>query len=144
MSLYLSPESVLGWCMAIGGTLLRVWCYKTLAKAFTFEPSVKEGHELVRSGPYKYVRHPSYTGYYILMVGAALLTYGRGSWWASVGFGLGVWRVLAMAHISWQMILASSFWGRCDLEDRVLHDHFQEQWEQWAHDVPCKVIPGVI
>ncbi|KAI0337428.1 hypothetical protein BDW22DRAFT_1364051 [Trametopsis cervina] len=144
LNLFISPESVVGCGLAVGGALLRMWCYRTLAKAFTFELSVKDGHKLVQSGPYAYVRHPSYTGYYALMIGAAMLTYGRGSWWGQVGFSFGVWRCLAMAHVGWQVLLMSSFWGRCDLEDQVLKEHFKGEWVKWAKNVPYRLIPGVL
>ncbi|KAI0086890.1 hypothetical protein BDY19DRAFT_865891, partial [Irpex rosettiformis] len=144
MSLFISPEAIVGWALAVGGTLLRVWCYKTLAKAFTFELSVKDGHKLVRSGPYAFVRHPSYTGYYALMIGAAMCTYGRGSWWAQVGFHVGAWRFLAAAHLVWESVLLASFWGRCTLEDKVLHEHFKEEWESWEKEVPYRMVPGVV
>lgn len=144
LSLSIPPVAVLGWALGVSGTLLRVWCYRTLAKAFTFELSVKEGHKLVRSGPYAFVRHPSYTGYYALMVGAAIFTYGRGGWWAQIGFHLGGWPILAGAHLLWQSVLMASFWGRCGLEDKVLHAHFKEEWETWEKEVPYRLIPGVI
>ncbi|KAI0685343.1 hypothetical protein BC835DRAFT_1290393 [Cytidiella melzeri] len=144
MSLYISPEGFIGWCLAVSGALLRVWCYKTLSKAFTFELSVKQGHKLIRNGPYAYARHPSYTGFYSLMVGASLFTYGRGSWWAQVGFGLGAWPVLAVSHLVWQSVLMVSFWGRCELEDKVLREHFKEEWETWAKEVPYRLVPGVV
>ena len=33
---------------------------------------LREGHELIRSGPYRYVRHPIYTGILLAMVGTFL------------------------------------------------------------------------
>jgi protein-S-isoprenylcysteine O-methyltransferase Ste14 len=34
--------------------------------------SLRQGHELVTSGPYTYVRHPIYTGIMLAMIGSAL------------------------------------------------------------------------
>ena len=78
------------------------------------------------------------------MIGAAMLTYGRGSWWSQVGFHLGAWPVLAASHIIWQSVLMSSFYGRCSLEDKVLHSHFKEEWETWEKEVPYSLVPGVL
>ena len=140
---YIPPEAIIGWSITIFGTLLRVRCYKTLAKAFTFELSLKEDHKLIRHGPYAYVRHPSYTGLYAVIIGSALLTYGRGSWWWQVGFSLGAWKYLAIVHIVWEVAMMRVFLGRTRLEDRVLHDHFKEEWEQWEREVPCRLVPGI-
>ncbi|KAI0094106.1 hypothetical protein BDY19DRAFT_989609 [Irpex rosettiformis] len=141
--LSIPPEAIVGWILTILGTLLRVWCYKALAKAFTFELSLKEDHKLIRSGPYAYIRHPSYTGLYAVIIGSAMLTYGRGSWWWQVGFGLGSWRYLAVIHLVWEAMMMHVFLGRTKLEDKVLRDHFKEEWEQWERNVPCRLVPRV-
>ena len=45
----------------ISGGLLRLHCYRTLGRFFTFDVSIHEGHQLVTTGSYSIVRHPSYT-----------------------------------------------------------------------------------
>ena len=35
--------------------------------------SLKEGHELVTTGPYRYIRHPIYTGILLAILGSALV-----------------------------------------------------------------------
>ncbi|EJU01004.1 hypothetical protein DACRYDRAFT_22829 [Dacryopinax primogenitus] len=49
---------LLGWI----GTELRAWCYKALGQYFTFHLAVQENQTLVTTGPYTYLRHPSYLG----------------------------------------------------------------------------------
>jgi protein-S-isoprenylcysteine O-methyltransferase Ste14 len=58
--------------MIVGG-LGRIWCYKTLGKFFTFELTIRNSHKLIKSGPYAYVRHPSYTLVLILVIGMLLV-----------------------------------------------------------------------
>lgn len=41
---------------------LRWWAMATLGRFFTVRVSTFEDHEVVRTGPYKILRHPSYTG----------------------------------------------------------------------------------
>ena len=45
-----------------------------LGRNWSGEPSLKEGHELVTSGPYRIVRHPIYTGVIAAVLGSALAT----------------------------------------------------------------------
>ena len=47
--------------------------------------TVKEGHTLIRSGPYRLVRHPIYSGILLALAGTALII---GEWRALAGFAL--------------------------------------------------------
>ena len=61
-SFYLSPIYILGSFLLYAGTILRVFCYHTLGRHFTFELAFKKDHKLITNGPYAFVRHPSYLG----------------------------------------------------------------------------------
>jgi protein-S-isoprenylcysteine O-methyltransferase len=61
-----------GLFIMIAGQLLRWWSVATLGRLFTVNVAITEGHELVDSGPYHYVRHPSYTAILLFHLGAAL------------------------------------------------------------------------
>lgn len=41
---------------------LRVWAIVTLGRLFKFVVVIQDGHRVVTSGPYRLLRHPSYTG----------------------------------------------------------------------------------
>ena len=69
----LTPISVLGYILMITGSLGRVWCYRTLGVFFTFELAIRSFHKLIKTGPYSYVRHPSYTFVCILTIGLWLV-----------------------------------------------------------------------
>ena len=45
--------------------------------------TLRQGHELVTTGPYRYVRHPIYAGILLAMLGSALAI---GLWWLAVFF----------------------------------------------------------
>ena len=51
---------------------LRLWSVRTLGRFFTMEIGIREGHELVERGPYRVLRHPSYTGYLLILAGIAV------------------------------------------------------------------------
>ncbi|CAF1468497.1 unnamed protein product [Rotaria magnacalcarata] len=69
----LIPISVMGYMLMIIGGLGRIWCYKTLGVFFTFELAIRSSHKLIKTGPYSYVRHPSYTFACILTIGLWLV-----------------------------------------------------------------------
>jgi protein-S-isoprenylcysteine O-methyltransferase Ste14 len=62
---------VAGVALMICGAAFRLWAMFTLGRRFTFRVEIQHDHRIVTSGPYRYLRHPSYTG---LLVG--LLGYG--------------------------------------------------------------------
>lgn len=60
-------------CALIGsGLALRVWAIQVLARWFTVDVTIQPDHQLVRSGPYRWLRHPSYTGALLAFYGLAL------------------------------------------------------------------------
>ncbi|MFL5892129.1 MAG: methyltransferase family protein [Solirubrobacterales bacterium] len=71
------------WPIAVGvpvfalGLGLRAWAFHVLGRFFKFTVVVQPGHEVVDTGPYRVIRHPSYTG---------LLTAELG-----LGIALGTW-----------------------------------------------------
>ena len=66
---------LLGWIAAFISVLgigFAISARYHLGRNWSGVPSVKEGHELVTSGPYKLVRHPIYTGILLAALGSAL------------------------------------------------------------------------
>ena len=54
------------------GLLLRWWAIITLGRFFTVDVTIEKDHELVERGPFRIVRHPTYTGVLLAFVGLAL------------------------------------------------------------------------
>ena len=54
------------------GLAIRTWAVCTLGKYFTMHISVQRDQKVVRSGPYKYIRHPSYLGAYLTYISTAI------------------------------------------------------------------------
>jgi protein-S-isoprenylcysteine O-methyltransferase Ste14 len=68
-----------GWApVAVGlgvlaaGVALRVWAIVTLGRLFKFVVVIQDGHRVVASGPYRLLRHPSYTGALAAFLGAGI------------------------------------------------------------------------
>jgi len=69
--------SVLFWIgtivMALG-FILRQWSISVLGKYFRTTIELEKGQRVVQKGPYKYVRHPSYSGIILFFIGYGLLS----------------------------------------------------------------------
>ncbi len=66
------PVAMIGAALTALGVAFAVWARSHLGRNWSSHPALKEGHELVTSGPYRFVRHPIYTGILFAMIGSAL------------------------------------------------------------------------
>ena len=58
------------------GEALRVWSRRTLGRYFTYTVMTSSDQPVITSGPYRFVRHPSYTGALLLAIGVGAV-YGN-------------------------------------------------------------------
>jgi protein-S-isoprenylcysteine O-methyltransferase Ste14 len=94
-----------GLVIMVGGVLLRGWSFKTLGEYFTFNVMVSSDQPVVTSGPYRLLRHPSYTGLLMFSVGIGVAS---ANWVGLAGMTLPplaliVWRI----HIEETALLAT-------------------------------------
>ena len=80
-----------GFLIQMSAIALAVWARKHLGKNWSAAVVAKVDHQLVRSGPYKLVRHPIYTAMLGMHTGIAIAS---GEWHALVGFAM-----LAIAYV---------------------------------------------
>jgi protein-S-isoprenylcysteine O-methyltransferase Ste14 len=66
---------VVFWC----GIALRFWSFRTLGRYFTFKVQTSADQPVITSGPYQFVRHPSYAAVLLMVMGVGLFL---GSWWS--------------------------------------------------------------
>ena len=118
------PLLTVGCALMAAGMPLRWWSVRTLAHFFTVDVAIREGHRLIRSGPYRLLRHPSYTG--------ALMTF-----WG-FGLGLGSWPALVVVIVP----VSAAFLWRIRIEERVLADAFPADYPAYARDTK-RLIPHV-
>lgn len=141
---FVPPTYVLGCTLLAAGALLRAVCYRYLGKNFTFQLALRKEHTLCTGGPYSIVRHPSYTGIILCILGNTLCILGPGSWWAeSHAYGtllgtfvIGSWMMLVC------LLLGMAF-TRVSKEDLVLKEAFGPQWVEWAKRTPYAMIPFI-
>lgn len=67
------------------GLSIRVWAIATLGQAFRTTVEVEPGQAVISSGPYARIRHPSYTGLLMILIG--------------FGLAVGNWRSLAICVV---------------------------------------------
>ncbi len=62
-----------GLLLTLGGLVFAVWARIALGANWSGTVTIKSGHNLIRRGPYKWIRHPIYTGILLSFVGTVLL-----------------------------------------------------------------------
>src|SRR5580704_2769248 len=76
LATYFVPHTLgvqwLGVAVMVAGLAFAVWARVHLGTNWSGTVTLKEGHELIRSGPYALVRHPIYTGLLLAFAGTAL------------------------------------------------------------------------
>jgi len=70
----------IGLVLFVGGTILRWYSIIRLGRFFTVNVAIADDHQLIDTGPYRFVRHPSYTGALLAFIGFAMVLRN----WASV------------------------------------------------------------
>lgn len=72
----LLPESaattVIGFGLLVAGLAFAVWARVHLGRNWSGTVTIKVDHELIRTGPYRVVRHPIYTGLLLGLFGMAI------------------------------------------------------------------------
>lgn len=70
---WLRPQvTIAGIVVILLGTALRWWAIFTLGRYFTIDVAVRPTQSVVQSGPYRFVRHPSYTAILIMLLGVGM------------------------------------------------------------------------
>jgi protein-S-isoprenylcysteine O-methyltransferase Ste14 len=110
------PESegirMVGVILIAAGLGFSVWARRHLGKFWSARVTLKEGHELIQSGPYARVRHPIYSGIALAMVGTALFS--------------GQWRALLGAAI-----IIVGHWQKSRREEALLASQFGSSYEEY-------------
>ncbi|GBE84476.1 hypothetical protein BKA93DRAFT_322813 [Sparassis latifolia] len=152
------PLLLLGTLSVLSGAVIRLACFRALGPLFTFELTITPSHRLVSGGPYAIVRHPSYTGVFLTLVGASAVGLAPGAWlrecWlrpcvpyvgvlcvprvgATVAWAALTFWVVKVSYAMWCTLV------RLAREDEELHRAFGKTWEVYAERVRWRLVPGV-
>lgn len=142
----LTLPAVIGSILVTTGGIIRGWCYRSLNRLFTFQLSIRPYHSLVTTGPYAFVRHPSYSAALVGFWGSHLVLFGHGGWVRESGvLSTAVGKVgVALWIFIFGFVMHAGCFYRVETEDKLLRDTFGKEWESWAKRVQWKLIPGVV
>jgi protein-S-isoprenylcysteine O-methyltransferase Ste14 len=105
----------LGLAIQASATMLAIWARRHLGSNWSAEISAKVDHRLIRSGPYRLLRHPIYTAVFGINIGIAIAS---GEWHALAGI----------------IVLSLSYWRKIHLEERNLRAVFGIEYEAYRRE----------
>jgi protein-S-isoprenylcysteine O-methyltransferase Ste14 len=106
------------------GLFVAIWSRKVLGAEWSRDVELKLGHKLVECGPYRFMRHPIYTGHLLMGLGTAIAS---GLLVAFTGLALFVW----------------GFWIKLNQEERLLLRGFPDEYPAYKARVKA-LIPYVL
>jgi protein-S-isoprenylcysteine O-methyltransferase Ste14 len=128
MNLVLIPGTewarVIGAVVCVFGLCGTIWARWTLAGNWSSNVTFKQGHELVKTGPYRFVRHPIYSGLLVMCLGSAI-EIGRLRCFLSL------------------LVVGVGFWIKLKQEERLLLRHFPDEYPDYQRQVKA-LMPFVI
>jgi protein-S-isoprenylcysteine O-methyltransferase Ste14 len=104
----------IGMAMFLGGFGLRRWSEMTLGRYFTFAVMTSTDQPVIASGPYRFVRHPGYTGVLLIVIGSGLV---NGNWVGLVG---------------WTLLVALPLLYRIHVEENALLSTLGDRYRAYA------------
>jgi protein-S-isoprenylcysteine O-methyltransferase len=111
-----------GIALMLGGIAFRFYAMSVLGRFFTYDVAVHAGQTVVEAGPYRYIRHPSYTGALVTLVG--------------LGLALGNWAGL----LALLACMGVAYAYRISVEEAALLAALGEPYKQYVRRT-CRLVP---
>ena len=112
------PVACIGFLFALCGIGFSIWARFALDGNWSAGATLKQGHTLTRSGPYRVTRHPIYTGFLLGLAGSAVE---RGTLRGAVALVL-CWGALTL---------------KLHMEERLMLQRFGDAYIQYRREVPA-------
>ena len=119
------------WVFYIGiifillGILLRQWSIYILGSFFSQVVATQKNQKLIESGPYRLVRHPSYTGALLILIG--------------IGLSVKSWAAI----LTILLIFTIAYGYRIYIEEKAMISQFGEEYVQYKKKTK-RIIPYII
>lgn len=114
----------IGIIFIIAGIVLRLYSVITLGKYFTVTVQVNSNQKIIKTGPYKYIRHPAYSGSILSLIGVSL-----------------AFRSL-IGIIGTLIIIAAIYGYRIKIEEKILENNFKTSYLEYKKNTK-RIIPFV-
>ena len=121
---HVAPAAFTAATLCVIGLAFAVWARVTLGRNWSGVVTLKEGHELVDRGPYRFVRHPIYTGILTMFFATAL----------ALGY---------LAGFAATLLMFASFWIKLRDEEKLMLQQFPERYADYRQRVK-RIIPFVL
>lgn len=118
------PREIAADAVSFAGFVVGVWARTVLGGNWSSSAAFKQGQELIERGPYRYVRHPMYSGILLLVVGLAI--------WSGSIFGLAL-----------LLVCFGALWLRSRQEEALLTRHFPVAYPEYKRRTKAALIPFV-
>ncbi len=115
---------IAGTILMIAGVAFRWYSIRVLGRFFTRDVAIRANHRIIRTGPYRVLRHPSYSGYLLAIAG--------------IGIALNNWAALLDLII----INVAIYNYRMSVEEAALTQAFGDEYEQYKRETK-RIIPRV-
>jgi protein-S-isoprenylcysteine O-methyltransferase Ste14 len=110
----------IGVALVIAGLGFAIWARVHLGRNWSGTVTIKQGHELIRSGPYAYVRHPIYTGLLAALLGTTLAS---DTVHAAIGLA----------------IIAVALVRKSRVEEGFMREIFPDAYSRYSAEVPALI-----
>lgn len=105
---------IVGLGLSVSGIVVLEWVHRALGKHFSPHLELRSDHQIVTSGPYRYVRHPMYSCGLFFLLGTGLVSKN--------------WMVLGLPLLTFVLLLSL----RIRDEEKMLSQRFGKDWDVYV------------
>ena len=109
-----------GILLTAAGIAFAIWARFYLGQNWSSAVSIKVGHQLIRTGPYQWVRHPIYSGLLVALLGTALA---RG-------------KLISLVALP---LFFLGFWTKSRMEEQFMRKTFGQEYEDYSQSTGALV-----
>jgi len=113
----------MGITITIAGLALREWALIKLGRFFSRTVKIETEHKVIKDGPYKWIRHPAYTGMILIYAGFVL--------------SIGTW----IGALATTIIVTTSLFYRIKVEEKILMDALGDEYQEYMSNT-WRLFPG--
>ena len=110
--------------LSVLGLIFRTWAVLVLGRYFSIYIKLQEDHQIIETGPYRFLRHPSYTGAFLTYFANILF---MGSWFSAI---------VSLPLLFW------AFYRRIQFEEPCLRNQFGAEYDNFCKK-RWRLVPGI-